>query len=31
MANSNLEEVKTGNGGIGIELNEQSELDFKSL
>ena len=30
MANSNLEEVKTGNGGIGIELNEQSELILKA-
>lgn len=30
MANSNLEEVKTGNGGIGIELNEQLELILKA-
>lgn len=30
MANSNLEEVKTGKGGIGIELNEQSELILKA-
>lgn len=30
MAYSNLEEVKTGNGGIGIELNEQEELILKA-
>ena len=30
MANSKIQEVTTGEGGIGIELNEQSELILKA-
>ncbi len=31
MANSNLEEVKTGKGGIGIEVKRTVGVDFKKL